>query len=233
MELNEMMSNIEQYRQEGIDSGTKTEFVNEEEVASPLPAPTDVYQAFSDAQVNESRKARPHGSSALVKGATEAVINGEGGYEGVARAYREAKRDCDYLRGQGEEKRAALVMQQYMTDRFLPAVEVVVNTTSPDELLNCKPALDAFDKFAPVVGAGKGFTAAYVKQAYGDMLGQQMSDSDPTVVDAVRRMRGLVETDSIRAAHGLAKKLKKQIDDGEHIASDDDYYYIGRLANIE
>lgn len=227
----DISQNIDDFSQREIDRLKELHpQENDSNGVQPL-AKVDVYQAFSDAQLNESRKVRPHGSSALVKAATQAVINGEGGYEGVAKAYKMAERDCDYLRGQGEEKRAALVMQQYMTDKFLPAVEVVVNTTSPDELLNCKPALDAFDKFAPVVGAGKGFTAAYVKQAYGDLLGQEAGQSDPTVVDAVRRMKANVDAGNIRSAYGLAKKIKRQIDNGEHIADDWDYAFIGRLAN--
>ena len=131
----------------------------------------------------------------------------------------------------GDKARAKMMVQQYMEESFLPAVEAVVNYTSPDELLNCKEALSALDSMAIGDGSMKGYTAAYVRQAYGDQLGQKEGESDPTVVDAVRRIHMLVSDDQYRTAVGLAKKLKKSIDDGQNIASDEDYALLGRIVS--
>lgn len=198
---------------------------------SPLPQPIDVYQLYANASYDESKKQRPHGSSALVTAVTEDVVNGSGGYEGLARAYKRMKRDCDLLRERGEDSRAELIKQQYMMDSFLPAIEVVVNSASPDELLNCSAALDALDQFAPTVGGGKGFTAGYVKQAYGDTLGQRPMGSDGYITDAVIKINRWLDDGSNRMACSLANKIKKQIDNGEHIASDEDYELISRVVN--
>lgn len=123
-----------------------------------------------------------------------------------------------------------------MEENFLPAVEVVIRYTSPDELLNCKEALSALDKYAMSVGSSDGYTAAYVRQAYGDLLGQDLNGSadrsDPYVVERVRVIKFLSDNDDIRASVSAARQLKKQIDDGIHIASDDDYELIGRVANF-
>lgn len=197
----------------------------------PMPSePVDYYQINADAQYENAMKNYPKGSRALVLATTQAVINGEGGAEGLARAYRRFKNDSDSLRAQGENSRATLLKQQYMEDHFLPAVEVVVNFTSPDELLNCKQALSNLDKYVMSVGSGTGYTAAYVRSAYNGVRGNQRSESDPTVLSGVRRIKAMANGDQVRAAYGLAQKLKKQIDNGEHIASDEDYALIGRVA---
>jgi hypothetical protein len=130
----------------------------------------------------------------------------------------------------GEKRRAQMVRRQYMEEHFLPAVEAVVNYTSPDELLNCKEALAALDQMALGDGAMKGYTASYVRQAYGNQLGQKQGESDPEVVDTVRRIHMLVDSDQIRTAIGLAEKMKKRIDEGDNIASDEDYALIGRVV---
>jgi hypothetical protein len=117
-----------------------------------------------------------------------------------------------------------------MQEKFLPAVEAVINYASPDELLNCREALSALDKMAIGVGSMKGYTASYVRQAYGNALGQKEGDSDPTVTEMMRRIKSLVRDDQYRTAIGMAKKLKKQIDDGQHIASAEDYDVIGRMV---
>ena len=123
-----------------------------------------------------------------------------------------------------------MVKQQYMEERFLPAVEIVVNNTSPDEVLNCRSALSALDKMALGVGSMSGYTASYIRQAYADQLGMKRGGSDPTVVSEMRRIKLLVADDQIRTAIGLATKLKKQIDDGEHMAEPEDYAVLGRIV---
>lgn len=202
----------------------------EETVEIGTGEPVDIYRMRATAQFEESKKMRPKGSSRLVKAVTKGIIDGEAPAEGLARAKKRAEDDSEVLIARGEKARAQMLRRQYMEEHFLPAVEAVVNYTSPDELLNSKEALAALDEMALGDGAMKGYTAAYVRQAYGDALGQKQGESDPAVVDAVRRINMLVDGDQMRTAIGLAEKMKKNIDAGENIASDEDYALIGRVV---
>ena len=136
----------------------------------------------------------------------------------------------EYYKDKGEKDRQEIAKQQYMEEHFIPAIEVVVNYTSPDELLNCSEALKALDKYALGVGRTAGYTAAYVRQAYGDQLGQVNGKSDAVVIDEVRRIKKLADKGEIRVAVGIASRIKKQIDNGDRMADDDDYALIGRVA---
>ena len=201
---------------------------------APTPyVPTDIYKNNQSVRREESRKTRPNGSSALVMAATQAVVDGDGA-EGLAHAHKRAEDDSELYRKRGEHDRAEIAKRQYMEEHFLPAVETVISYTSPDELLNCKDALSKLDKYVFGSGNSTGYTAAYIRSAYGDLLGQDINhrfgESDPTVVEAVRRIKFLADSDDVRTAVGLAKQLKRQIDDGQHLAADDDYALIGRVA---
>lgn len=188
--------------------------------------PIDLYQHSQRKQYDESQKQRPKGSPAVVKAATKAIIEG-----GLARTYKQYKSDIESLAAKGDRQRAQLMQAQYMQEKFLPAIEAVINYASPDELLNCKEALDALDELAMGVGKMSGYTAAYVRQAYEQLLGQKQGESDPTVVAEIRRIRALVDDDQMRTAIGLASRLKEQIDKGEHLAGDDDYALLGRMVS--
>ena len=196
--------------------------------------PVDIYQRNQNARIEEFNKKRPRGSSMLVKAVTQAIIDGSVPGDGLAAAHKKAEDDSDSLKERGEIERADLARRQYMDEEFLPAVEAVVNYTSPDEVLNCKEALTALDKYALGVGSQKGYTASYIRSAYGDLLGQDLNGnldrSDDAVREAVCKITRLSDHDEIRTAVGVAKQIKKQIDDGEHIANDDDYELIGRVA---
>ena len=196
----------------------------------PQWAPIDLYRNNQRKRVANSRKEFPKGSRAIVKAITESVINGDGGTGGLSCAKKKAEDDIEVLKTQGYKDRASIRQNQYMEEKFLPAVEVVVNYTSPDELLNCKEALSALDKMALGVGSMSGYTAAYVRQAYGDQLGQTRGRSDPNVIDEMRRIKMLVADDQIRTAIGMAQKLKKKIDDGEAMAEPEDYAVLGRIV---
>lgn len=205
------------------------------QAAAPAPvrpqwAPIDIYRHHERKRLANSRKEFPKGSRALVAAVTETVINGKNGGEGLACAKKRAEDDSESLKEQGYRDRAEIAKQQYMEEKFLPAVEVVINYSSPDELLNCKEALSAFDKMALGPGSMSGYTAAYVRQAYGDSLGQKRGESDASVSSEMRRIRALVDNDQIRTAIGAAQKLKRKIDDGEGMASPEDYAVIGRIV---
>lgn len=204
--------------------------------AEPEPIEfVDLYKGDFSSRRAESRKRRPRGSSPIVLATTKAVIDGDGvPANGLAQAYERAKEASVALKAKGEPSRADMEVRQYMEERFLPAVETVIRYSSPDELLNCKEALKALDKHALGVGSMSGYTAAYVRSAYGDLLGKDLDGrfdkSDPAITDMVMRVRVLADKGDIRNAIGVAKQAKKQVDDGENMASEDDYELISRVV---
>lgn len=199
--------------------------------SEPIPEPVDVYQRNQDRLHDVRQKSFPKGSSAAVNMATTAVVDGVG-VEGLAKAYKRARDDNDALKARGERGRAELVRQQYMQEDFLPAVEIVVNSASPDEVLNSKRALEELDKYVLLEGAGNGYTASYIRQAYGNQLGQREGRSDPSVRSGVVRINSLLDNGSIRSAVGVANSLKKKIDEGSAMADDIDYELIGRVVSF-
>lgn len=191
----------------------------------------DIYQKKRERIESLNKKKYPHGASKAVNMSTCAVINGVGA-EGLAKAYHEAKADIDALKERGERGRADLMRQQYMAEDFLPAVEIVVNSTSPDEVLNSKKALEELDKYALLEGSGKGYTATYIRQAYGNQLGQKEGRSDDSVRSGVMRINRLLDDGEVRTAVGIANDLKDKIEKGEAQADDVDYELIGRIVSF-
>ena len=204
----------------------------QEEIPQPTPPePVDIYQRNKDRIYDVSQKSYPKGSSAAVNMATYAVIDGVGA-EGLAKAYKRAQDDIDALKDQGERGRAEIRRQQYMQENFLPAVEIVVNSTSPDEVLNASKALKELDKYVLLEGSGKGYTASYIRQAYGNQLGQKEGRSDASVRSEVMRINSLLDDGQVRTAVGAASKLKEKIDQGLAQADDIDYDLIARVVSF-
>ena len=193
--------------------------------------PVDIYQRNMDRIIETNQKSFPKGSSRAVDMSLYAVIDGVGA-EGLAHAYHEAEEDIDTLKERGERGRAEVRRNQYMQEYFLPAVEIVVNSTSPDEVLNSKRALDMLDKYALVGGSGKGYTATYIRQAYGNQLGQQTGRSDPSVRSDVMRINAMLDNGQIRTAVGVANRIKDKIDNGDAMADDVDYELISRVVSF-
>lgn len=213
--------------EESPEAPPRTEFAGSEVRVAPEWQPIDLYRHNQRKQMANAKKEFPKGSRAFVAAATESVINGRGG---LAHARKKAEDDSESLKANGYKDRAELMKQQYMEEKFLPAIEIVVNSTSPDELLNNKEALAAFDKMALGTGSMSGYTAAYIRQAYKDALGQMRGNTDPTVASEMKRIKALVANDQIRTAIGIATKLKRQIDNGEHMAEPEDYAVLGRIV---
>lgn len=227
--MDEVMQRIDEFSKnelERVKGGV--EEVETEEVSTES-APVDIYQRNKDRIYETNKKSFPKGSSAIVNMAVISVIDGYGA-EGLAKAYNRAKEDADELKAKGERGRAELRRQQYMQEYFLPAVEIVVNSTSPDEVLNSKRALDELDKYALLEGSGKGYTATYIRQAYGNQLGQVEGRSDASVKADIRRINALLDEGQIRTAYGLANKVKSRIDKGDAQADDIDYELVGRIV---
>lgn len=193
--------------------------------------PIDIYRHNQRKATAMNRKEFPKGSRALVMAIVKTIIEGEGGKGGLALARKRAEGDSESYLASGDRQRAEIAARQYMEEKLLPAIELVIEYTSPDELLNCKEALAALDSMAVGPGSMSGYTAAYVREAYGNLLGQKRGESDPTVVEAMRRIRALSANDEIRTAIGMAQRLKQQIDNGEHQASPEDYAVIGRVVS--
>lgn len=193
--------------------------------------PVDIYQRDQERIYDVSQKTYPKGSSKAVNMSVYAVIDGVGA-EGLAKAYKRAQNDIEALKAQGERGRAEVRRNQYMQEDFLPAVEIVVNSTSPDEVLNSKKAMEELDKYALLEGSGKGYTATYIRQAYGDQLGQVSGEDDANVRDCIMRINTLLDSGSVRSAVGLAKTLKEKIDNGEAMAGDISYDLLGRITSF-
>ena len=196
----------------------------------PAPEPVDIYQRNQDRIYDVTQKSYPKGSSHAVNMSVYSVIDGVGA-EGLAKAYKRAQDDVDALKDQGERGRAELRRQQYMQEYFLPAVEIVVNSTSPDEVLSNQKALQELDKYTLLEGSGKGYTATYIRQAYGNQLGQQEGRSDASVRSGVMRINSLLDNGEIRSAVGIANDLKEKIDKGEAMADEIDWELIGRVTS--
>lgn len=195
-----------------------------EEKGEPVWSPIDLYQHNRNKQRINAKKQFPKGSRAVVLAAAKDVA------ERLACHKAKTEDDIESIKATGDKQRADILARQYMEERFIPAIETVINYSSPDELLNCREALAVLDDLAIGAGSMRGYTSAYVRQAYGNLLGQIQGGSDPTVKTEVSRIKSLVESDQIRTAIGLAQKLKKKIDSGEGMASPEDYAIIGRIV---
>lgn len=227
MELEQMLKNIDENTKSELEASSEFYRTTSENVPDS-PEPVDIYQRNQDKLYENSQKSFPKGSSRIVGAAVYSVVDGQGG-EGLAHAYKEAKEDVDTLKRMEERERSDLRRQQYMQEYFLPAVELVVNSASPDEVLNSKQALADLDKYALLEGSGNGYTAQYIRQAYGNQLGQVKGHSDPSVRSGVQRLNILLDNGEIRSAVGLANKIKSQVDKGEAQADDGDYELISRV----
>ena len=227
MDIDTMMKNIE--NNTAAELQASKEFYKNNPSPMPQVRSMDVYQRNRDHIRDINKKQFPNGSNKVVSMSTYAVIDGIGA-EGLAKAYRRAKEDMESLKARGERDRAEVRRQQYMQENFLPAVEIVVNSTSPDEVLNSKRALSELDKYALLEGSGKGYTASYIRQAYGNQLGNKEGHSDASVRSEVMRLNALLDDGQVRTAFGLANKLKDKIDRGDAQADDIDYELIGRVV---
>ena len=230
MEIDDIIKNMKSVNHNMIANIKKAEKSLHSKDSQSVIETEDIYQRNIDRIRDTGRKTFPNGSSKVVDMSAYAVIDGVGA-EGLAKAYKRAKADSDVLKEKGERGRAEIRRQQYMQENFLPAVEIVVNSTSPDEVLNASKALRELDKYALLEGSGKGYTATYIRQAYGNQLGNVEGRSDASVRSGVRKINALLDAGEIRTAVGMANKLKDKIDKGMAQADDIDYELIGRVVS--
>ena len=175
------------------------------------------YVLSSDA-VQDYVEATPRGSSQKVQ------IDAAEAADRLRAAYRRARDDSELMRKKGDKQRAQMVIDQYMEDYFLPAVEAVIIMNNVDQVLNSKAALDTLDELVLLpAGSGSGYTRQYIMSLYDKFRGYDEGSSDMAVVHTLGKIHKLIEQDEIRAAIGAAKRLKDKIDNGENQANDEDY----------
>ena len=211
------------------------EFISEEEeevIETPSSPVVDVYFEREKIQRDLNSNSFPRGSRELVNATVRDVVEGAGA-RSLARAYKEARDDSEYLKERGDKRRAQVVTNQYMEESFLPAVEVIINFTSPDELLNSKSALDTLDKYALGIGSMKGYTEAYVRNAYADSLGRVEQASSPIVEDAVAKVTGYLDTYQDMMAKAVAQRMVDKIKEGKCISSEPHYKFLLMVAKAK
>lgn len=186
--------------------------------------PVDYYQSGYNERLEASKRSYATGTSPKLLVDAKAVLSQ------LTREYRMAKDTSDTLKSRGDINRARIAREQYMNEKFLPAVEAIIAYNSVDELLNSQQIINELDKLVLIDGAGKGYTTAYIKTAHQNDRGDFSGTSDAEVRDGVRQMRMLASKDYIRSAVGIAKRLKGNIDQGKNIASQEDYDLIQRVV---
>ena len=211
-------------KEELIDLKNGRDIVDETETEVEEARPVDIYKQNAKKRKSFEDQTSVRGASTLTKKIAEEAL-GE-----LARAHKRAEVDSDFYKSRGEDDKAKMIKDQYIEEKFLPSVEMVIIASTPDEVLNSKDILKAFDELS--MEYGPGYTASYIRTAYGDQLGNATSQSDGYVKENVERIKYLSATDQIRSAYGLAKKLKDEIDNGEHTADDNDYEIIARVVSI-
>lgn len=205
--------------------GQPEEVVEETTVVEEQPTgqPTDLLQQQRDqwreAEARSSRGAKPK-MKLDVSMIEDIDLQG---------AYKKAKDDSDYYTSIGNKQYASMIKQQYMQDKFLPVVDAMVKLNGMGAVQANQDILRQLDQLTLLDGTrGNGYTEMLVRSLYRPE--EQVERSDGQVRDAVKSIRMLCETDQIRSAVGRANDIKRRIDAGENVASQDDYEVIQRVA---
>jgi hypothetical protein len=186
--------------------------------------PIDWYQNNVNIRSDMEKKTYPRGASTLTRQIAKEEL------EKLAKLKKRAEMDAKYWESRGDKERAQMAKDQYIEEKFLPAVELVIVASTPDEVLNAKDILKAFDDLS--MQYGPGYTESYIRTAYEDQRGNTVSQSDGYVRDNISQIRHLANTDQIRSAYSLAKRIKDEVDKGQHTSSDSDYEILTRVASI-
>lgn len=189
----------------------------------PAVVPVDYYNE-AQAASREARKAfTTVGSNGAVVKQLNAIL------PSLKMAYKKATDDYEYLLGHGDKQRAEAIKTQYLEDKFLPALEALLNFNTADEVINSSAVIRELDKYALLDGSGQGYTRAFLAQIHANERGVEM-DSDSYVKHCLGKIGLLVNDDRITAASGMARRLMEQIEAGENRASKEDYDLIRQVA---
>lgn len=192
-----------------------------EQEAEMASAPVDNYQISREARAG-LKVAKNYGARPKLMNEVERVISH------IAPAFRKAKAESEYWKEHGDTQRYQWITQQYMEDYFHPALEALVRLNSSDEVASSAKAAGELDKYVLIPGGkANGYTSSFVRSLYELSGASDMSDA--AVQNAIRKIRGLVDQDQIRAAVGVATQIKNKIDAGENMANEEDYDLIQRV----
>lgn len=195
-----------------------------EQVPTPQ-VPVDYLRQQQNRAYKYNKKPRLNGSTQKVFVDAHAVA------ELLKPQYQKAKDDSERLLKIGDKEGARIAKEQYMRDVFLPTVEALVGENSPEEVINATKALEELDKYTfTEAGSGNGYTGSFVMNLYQSDMGNVLPTSDTDVQRIIVSLVRLINGDQIRAAVGLANRIKKQIDSGEHTASEEDYELIQKIS---
>lgn len=201
----------------------------EEEAISPQPK-IDLYQMIAQNKLREGNRLRPNGASPKIKNEAELISSGWN-FTGLKRAYKMAKSQVNALMSNGDTLRAKMLMQQYMDEQFLPAVEALVRLTSADNVINSTDVLRKLDSMVLTSGGNpSGFTRSFIEQLYNSELGTTEPTSDGFIKDAIMRIKAQIENGQIRTAVGVATKALNDVNNGTHSADDSDYSILLKVA---
>lgn len=198
----------------------------EEPVADTTNEPqpmVDVYQRRRNAQyAMPKRQAR--GANSRIKLDLTALQD-----SGVTHAYKKAKDDSDYYTSIGNKQYARMIKRAYMEDKFLPVVDALVRLNGLGAVLANPDTLKTHDALTLLDGGvSDGYTQAYLTSMYE--LDDQPERTDQTVEKAIRLIKVLCDNDEISSAVAKAKEIKKHIDAGENMATNEDYELIQKVA---
>lgn len=219
------MEDLDKRIQEANDEMV-TEVEETEEIISSNQ-PTDLLQmqrnTWRDVEPRQARGSRPK-----IKLDMTAVVN-----SGIRQQYKKAKDDSDYYNSIGNKQYSSMVKQQYMQDYFLPAIDAMVKLNGMEAMLANKEVLADLDALTLLDGTrGSGYTEAFIRSMYKPEQNAMsvVERSDAQVEQAVRDIKYLCETDQIGSAVGRASDIKRSIDNGENVASEEDYGIVQKVA---
>lgn len=216
---------LEKRIKEANDEFLNDDAIEEKTETVELTSPVDLYKQRVDEQRKASERPRLNGSTQKLLVDICAVT------EALAPKFNKARDDSERLARIGDKQGARISREQYMQDYFLPAVQSLIMTNSPEEVMNSTKVLSELDKMVLTDGGrADGYTYAFISQLYQDGMGGVVPTSDTIVEGAVREIVRLVQEDQIRTAVGMAQKIKNKIDLGENTASAEDYELIQNVA---
>lgn len=191
--------------------------------------PIDLYQAQRNAAYEASQKATAYGSPAQIGQIVDNIV------EDFKQArYNVSINQYNHLKDVDAPDQAEYMRQDYMVKNALPLVESLVETYGVDAILNNKDALSKLDEVMITGnGSGDGFTASYLKQMHKQQIGDQPSQSDMEVTNALRKIRAMADNDDIRGSVTEAKRIKEKIDRGELSANEDDYKMLLQVSSYK
>ena len=191
--------------------------------------PIDLYQAQRNAAYEASQKATAYGSPAQIGQIVDNIVD-----DFKQARYNVSINQYNHLKDANAPDQAEYMRQDYMVKNALPLVESLVETYGVDAILNNKDALSKLDEVMITGnGSGDGFTAAYLKQMHKQQIGDQPSQSDVEVVNALRKIRAMADNDDIRGSVTEAKRIKEKVDNGQLSANSDDYNLLLQVSSYK